>query len=303
MLWFKPFQWKKILVLCLVLVLVGFIVFLLNQAAQAQGQTDIVRERPRGAVSSSQTDEAGGRGPSCSLAESNSAESGVNNESIKFNVALMPVEKVDLNNDNLPDVRYVGGTTVTERPTLWFYIPFVSEASSIPDAPVLQIAQFTLLNLAKQPIWHELIAYELTQTPQLIEYVLPYTLETDQPYNWYFSIICAPEKPSRNSVLRGWVQRIEPSPQLQSTLANTPIPLLPEYEYQAYVDNGIWFEALNSLIKRHRQLSSSSRFRDDLNDLLVGAGIPEPEQFDFLNPAKIMERKAIATQSQLPARM
>ena len=288
MTWLKSTFWQKILALSLAFVIVSFIAFPLKQVAQdatqRRGSFQEAVSRPRSAPTTPPSSDGAGRGDICTLAEN------ANGQSIQASVGLMPVEQADLDKDNLVDARYVGGKTIIEHPTFWFYIPYIAKPAS--KDPENRVAQFVLLDTAKQPIWHELVAFELSQTPQLIEYTLPYALELDQAYSWYFSVVCDPEKPSRNSTLRGWVQRVKPSPQLQNALATTPIPLLPEYEFKAYVEDRIWFEALNFLVEKRRQFPNDIRYQEDLISLLAEVvDISEPGKLDFINPAEIKDRE------------
>ena len=233
-----------------------------------------------------------GRGPICALPDNVQS-----NNSLQ---ALMPVDNQENQEQGKQkpetdtDTEFVGGLTISEQPTFWFYLPYVAD----PETPETQrrIAQFVLLDEADHPVWNELISAELHDTPSLVEYLLPYRLETDKLYQWYFTVICDVEKLSRNPVVRGWVQRIEPTPELQTALENAS----GFDRHVVYARNQIAFEAMNSLVNIQRQFPNIKI--DDWNSLLEYFDISDANQFDFLKPVELIEREVIKG-IQFPARM
>jgi Domain of Unknown Function (DUF928) len=134
----------------------------------------------------------------------------------------------------------VFGKTIAANPTFWFYVPYAAEAG-------VKTASFMLLDADTHPVLPEPILIEFSDTPGVIEFQLPYALEVDRLYNWYFSILCDPLKPSRNAGVRGWIQQVSPSPDLQTALAADA-----DRPYRAYLEQGLWFEAVTDLAKRYR---------------------------------------------------
>lgn len=302
---FRAFLHKRILVLFLVLMAASLLLMPIHQVVQAsmpisQSQTLIAQadfivdwweriksrwKQPPATAPSGRSRGGAGRGSICSIAESDSSQ----DSALQSVVALVYTQAVS------PDKTSVGGYTVEAQPTFWFYLPYVSSVAE------KQVARFTLLDESKQVVWHELVAIELSQTPQIVEYSLPFSLATGELYNWYFSAICDPEKPSKNSSVQGWVQRIEPDIELRNALQNAN--LLQKQEYRVYANNGIWFETINSLVKSRRQFPTVDQFREDWMGLLAYFDIPPVDELDALTPAKIVEREVVTDQSQLPARM
>jgi Domain of Unknown Function (DUF928) len=188
------------------------------------------------------------------------------------------------------DTGFVGGLTTEARPTFWFYVPYVATPETSPN----RVAQFVLLDETERPVWNELMSVKLLENPRLVEYPLAYTLETNKLYSWYFSVICDSEKLSRNPVVRGWVQRVEPTEELKLALRNAP-----RFEqYMAYAENGIWFETVNSLVKIRRQFPSVNR--DAWTGLLSYFKVPDNRL--YLESAEPTARELISG-NQLPARM
>lgn len=251
----------------------------------------------RGVAPAGRQSGGAGRGPICIL-----PDSAQGNDSLK---ALIPFQSMNGTMDNQdnqeietdPDTELVGGLTVLEHPTFWFYIPYTAD----PETPKkqLRIAQFVLLDEGYHPVFNELISAELRDTPGLIEYLLPYGLEPDELYRWYFSVICDIDKLSRNPVVRGWVERIELTSDLQTALDNASI----FDQYLVYAENEIGFETVNSLVSIRRQFSDFINVkREEWNRLLAYFDIVGANQFDLLQPMKLIERKVVDS-IQLPANM
>lgn len=189
-----------------------------------------------------------------------------------------------------PDTGFVGGLTTEAHPTFWFYIPYISTPETSPN----RVAQFVLLDENERPVWNELMSVELLENPRLVEYPLAYTLETNKLYSWYFSVICDSDKLSRNPVVRGWVQRVEPTEELKLALRNAP-----RFEqYMAYAENGIWFETVNSLVKIRRQYPSVNR--NAWTSLLTYFKVPDNRL--YLESAEPTAREVVSG-NQLPAKM
>ena len=184
----------------------------------------------------------------------------------------------DEGEDDVP-TEVVGGFTRTEQPTFWFYVPHVPN----PDIGSGQVgvARFVLSeriddgldnNPDSRPVlWDELIAFELFNHPRLIEYTLPYALETNKHYEWYFSVICDAEKPSRNPAVRGWIERADAS------------------------EDRIWFENLDTLINARRSLVSGRRrdIQEAWTEVLDTFDISESSRFALLESTDILHREVV----------
>ncbi|MEM1256350.1 MAG: DUF928 domain-containing protein [Cyanobacteria bacterium P01_H01_bin.21] len=316
MTWLKEFIRTRIVVLVLTLIATSFLVFpifpisqknstftrWLIPAAYAQvdflldllERTGIYSPPQKGTPPSGRQSGGAGRGPICTLPDKVQS-----NDSL---LALMPFQSVSeqVNNQEKQDPRtdindqLVGGLTISERPTFWFFIPYVADPEF--SGKQQRVAQFVLLDETNHPVLNELISAELRDTPRLVEYLLPYTLETDELYTWYFTVICDSEKLSRNPVVRGWVQRIEPTAEVKNALDNTS-----RFEqYLVYAENGIWFETINSLANIRRQFPNLKR--EEWVTLLKHFTISDANQFNLLEGPEPTQRE-IVNGNQLPARM
>ncbi len=116
-----------------------------------------------------------------------------------------------------PGKTHVLGGTTSAHPTFWFYVPYQPGSH----------AEFVLQDQGQYPIYQT--SFELVGTPGVVSFTLPSTQEaalaTNNNYYWYFKIKCDPQG-STDDFVTGWVQRVEPSPDLD--------------------ENDIWHDALTN---------------------------------------------------------
>lgn len=156
------------------------------------------------------------------------------------------------------------GLTTEAFPTFWFYVPY-TRTSGIEEAKFVLLDED--LRIVVQPT-----DVTLPDTAGVISFQLPNTvapLEVGKSYNWYFSVICDAEKPSRNPVVSGWVERVAPSVELTNQLRVTPTGR----EYLAYGENGIWFDALTQLAQQRCRIPQNSTLEADWRTLLQDIGL------------------------------
>ncbi len=162
------------------------------------------------------------------------------------------------------------GTTIAAHPTFWFYLPLGRSETDIQ-------ARFVLLDENQSPVLVQKMA--LPDAPGIVSVKLPeseQSLEIGKQYNWYFSIICDQSEPSLNPWVRGWIERVEATPELVRQLET-----LPESEqYIALVEHGISQEALTQLAQ-HRSIYS-----EDWQNLLAYFELEEVANSEItqLNP-------------------
>jgi|GEM_PF-3789697 len=163
------------------------------------------------------------------------------------------------------------GSTVEGYPTFWFYLsPYQSSIKS---------AKFVLLDenrhLVQAPVYAQLPPgsgeSQLSKNPGIIAGLTMSSkekaLEVGKQYSWYFSILCDPQKPSRNPEVTGQIQRVLPG----------PLPRVPEPAYLVHddtytglnaKDNVVFYDTVTQLVKKRRTYSS------DWNTLLHKSKIP-----------------------------
>ena len=152
------------------------------------------------------------------------------------------------------------GTTTSDRPTLWFYVPYSPQQVSVGEF-VLQDEQEN--DLVRQ-------SFLLSGTPGLVSLSLPTTapsLVVARPYRWYFKVYCGNSSSSTANFVEGWIKKISPSPDLQAQLQNQAIPA-----YKVYGSESIWYDALDSLAQK-RLANNNDRLERDWNQLLNSKGV------------------------------
>jgi Domain of Unknown Function (DUF928) len=132
------------------------------------------------------------------------------------------------------------GTTASQTPTLWFYLPQTGASSSI---------EFLLFNQQDELIY----AKQLPANPQagIVGLTLPPSelgseLMLNQPYRWYLAIVCDADDRSGDIWVEGNLQRIEAPAILASQLATAMASERPAI----YRAAGLWHEAITDLVMR-----------------------------------------------------
>jgi hypothetical protein len=232
-------KWQAIVALTLAFVLSSYLCFPLQAIAEANAFTELIRRvrvvfnPPRGTSPSGRNQGGGGRGPLCPAFLA---------ASIK---ALVPAQNAAV---DLPSsTEFVWGRTTEEYPTLWFYVPY--------ESSVLKLAKLVVLDENKQLLPQYPLMIDLTETPGIISVHFPHPLELNKQYGWYFSVICSTDKPSRNPSIRGWIERVDP---------------IAEKTYQAYAENGIWYDLATDLVEHYQR--EPDRYREDWLGLLEYLG-------------------------------
>lgn len=173
--------------------------------------------------------------------------------------ALVPLaEELPVNKTGKSSIGVVGGLTTSERPTFWFYVPYISSANLS--------AEFSLQDSTGMDV-HREKAIALPQKPGVISVPLPNTvkpLEVGQNYRWYFKVRCQQQTASLPVYVEGDIQRIN----LDSNVTEQLKAATDEQQKIAiYARSGIWFDALNMLAKL-RQTSGDASVVEDWQSLL-----------------------------------
>jgi hypothetical protein len=132
-------------------------------------------------------------------------------------------------------------STLTERPTFWFYIPY--KPSSVSSG------QFSLVDRQENEIYW--IRFQLPRTPGFVGVNIPKTakaLEKNQEYRWYFQLDCASQAslPPEKVWYQGVVRRVD-GMSLESRLKTARV----EERINLYVQNSLWYDALSDLVQVH----------------------------------------------------
>ncbi|MEG4282525.1 DUF928 domain-containing protein [Microcoleus sp. A006_D1] len=154
------------------------------------------------------------------------------------------------------------GLTLTESPTIFVYVPQTSAE-----------IEFTLLTENEDKVVYEK-TFKVDKSG-IVGINIPASgdnnksLEVGKRYVWSFSMVCEPDDRSADSVIKGFVQRIEPQATLKSDLAN-PDPMT---RLNVYAKNGIWYETLATLAQMRRQTPGDARLTAKWTQLLQSQGL------------------------------
>jgi Domain of Unknown Function (DUF928) len=185
------------------------------------------------------------------------------------------------------------GSTIEAYPTFWFYLP--------PYPSSIKSAKFVLLDenrhLVQDPIYARLSQASKGVIAGLTLPSNGKALEVGKQYSWYFSILCDPQKPSRNPEVTGQVQRV-----LQSPLprAKEPAYIIHDNTYTGHngIDSVVFYDTVTQLVKKRNTYSSDwENLLKNSEILQENSKVPEifelqlfsspPENCDSPNPSTV----------------
>lgn len=167
-------------------------------------------------------------------------------------VALVPLAKFSRTQ---LDSRW--GLTTVDRPTFWFHLPDQVLAN--------QKTTFTLWDQAGKIVYQTKFTTPVT-APVTFQVVLPATvlpLAVSQTYRWQLAMELLEVDDLR--MITGFVQRVQPSAQLQQQLATAKTPL---EQAVVYARHGIWYDALTILGDENQTGRQDSAIAAAWTDLL-----------------------------------
>jgi Domain of Unknown Function (DUF928) len=164
---------------------------------------------------------------------------------------------------------YVGGATVSEHPTLWFYVPYTLSPDLTADF-ILKDDEDT--NDTAPPIYKVRISSSnlstSEQTPGLIQVSLAHApLVANRQYRWFFKVNCDTEVPIYTE---GGIKRVELDAALSSQLAAAS----PQDKAKIYESQGIWYDAIDILAGMHRENPTDAAVTAEWKALLKAIEIP-----------------------------
>ena len=158
------------------------------------------------------------------------------------------------------------GMTVAEYPTFFLYIP---DADLEGAEGHLVLHNEKNEGIYKQSVklkdTDSIVSIDLSGSPSLPP------LEVGKSYFWEFWIFFDPPDRSDSTYVSGWIKRVEPNSELKHKLDTA----LPQEQPAIYAANGIWFEALASLVKLRCSSPNDATLASDWESLLQQVGLPE----------------------------
>ncbi|BAB74878.1 DUF928 domain-containing protein [Anabaena sp. FACHB-709] len=163
-----------------------------------------------------------------------------------------------------PTVTNVWGLTTKAHPTFLFYVPYAKD-SAYPTEFVLQDQDTNI-------IYQKAIA--LPDKPGIISVSLPADavgLAVDKQYRWFFTVECDQQKPAPPIYVEGVVQRVQLKPETTKQL-ETASPL---QQVAIYAENGIWFEAANTLFQMLQKNPQDPAMQERWRKLLTSISLDD----------------------------
>lgn len=153
------------------------------------------------------------------------------------------------------------GLTVTEAPTLFFYVPQTVEL------PI----EFTLLDEQGNILYQ--ISFTLPKQAGIVPIDLSaltneVTLEVGHLYYWFFAIVTDPDDRSGDHLVSGWIERAESDPTLVADLDARQAWELS----RRYAQSGIWYDALTAIAALRHTDPANSEYVAQWQDLLESIG-------------------------------
>lgn len=164
--------------------------------------------------------------------------------------ALVPYTQKDT-------VTNVWGLTTEAQPTLMFYMPY-TRASGYATEFVLQADQ------NKKAVYSTAIA--LPEKPGIISITLPkqVSLAVNQRYRWFLTVDCDPEPDSSLTYVEGVIKRVNLSRKITQQLKTAT----PVQQFDIYLQNGIWHEALKMLWQLRQEKPQDPKLQEKWQVLL-----------------------------------
>ena len=128
------------------------------------------------------------------------------------------------------DAEY-SGSTLKERPTFWFYVPYKSSSVSS--------GEFAIVDVEGNQLYR--VDFKLPEKPGFVSVSIPTTeqpLEKNKQYRWTFVLHCTDQTSEQPIYHRGLVERVDlPSIEAQLPTASW------EKRLNLYLENRIWYDA------------------------------------------------------------
>jgi hypothetical protein len=136
------------------------------------------------------------------------------------------------------------GLTLSDRPTFYLFLPPSTSTTS-------KTGQFSLLDKAGNLIFES--PFILPNKSGIVGFTPPektLNLAVGQQYRWFVTVACD-EDPDAELIgdvqtIEGRVEKIAPNPKLFKTIASAR----PSQLSRIYAQSGIWYEAVDSLVKQ-----------------------------------------------------
>jgi len=157
------------------------------------------------------------------------------------------------------------GQTISAQPSLFWYI------DQAPDASIR--IEFTLLDdESVEPLVEKSLAAPKSagiHRIRLADYGVRLARGTE--YEWSVALVLDPNDRSKDVVATGWIDRVEPTGQLESRLQSGG----PEGAAAVYASEGLWYDAFSALSDQIDRDPADAQLRQSRASLLRQVGLEE----------------------------
>jgi hypothetical protein len=164
--------------------------------------------------------------------------------------------------------------TLSEQPTLWFYIPYTSTE--------VQSIEFTLHNAQlTKTLYRATVPAPATAGIIAVPTQSSSILETGKNYRWKLVIQCKSKSTDEpDLVVNGWLQRLELPVNLSSQIRSAS----PRQRTQLYLDADGWYDALTNLAELRLKDPQDPTLQDQWRQLLKTAGWNDLTEKPLMQP-------------------
>ena len=153
------------------------------------------------------------------------------------------------------------GTTLAERPTLWFYVPYQQGTLTL------------ILKDEAEPFILASLNYPVEKGRGIMGFPLPETvppLEINRAYRWQVYFSCDPDIELRFTGVQGVVERVTTNSKFQRSLAS--VTTVPE-KVNLYARQGLWHETIAEIIATRQEQPEDPKFNELWLNLLADPSI------------------------------
>lgn len=154
--------------------------------------------------------------------------------------------------------------TLEEYPSFWLYVPQAPNLASR--------GEFILQDDRDRDIYRG--SFKLPNKSGILKIQLPAkrqnALKVGQKYHWYVKVFCNGEREGEYIFVDAWIERATLTPKIEQQLRDKNTS-----EYQVYVDNNIWHDAIDNLAEIRQTNSHNNLELDRWNQLLSNLGLSD----------------------------
>jgi hypothetical protein len=155
----------------------------------------------------------------------------------------------------------VWALTTSDRPTLWFYVPYTQSSGGMAD--------FVLQDEDANPIYETNV--NLPQQPGVIGVSTKNApaLQVGKRYRWFLNIYCDQKKESFAFYVEGVIQRTNLNATINQKLQTASL----SQQVGIYAENSIWHEAITILAQLRQKNPTDASLQAEWQNLLEGINL------------------------------